>query len=73
MLRLMYLKERPAYTEIYFEFRATISIIESHWFKPATGTRAYEYVVGFVKLSSKLRDARGLDEWSVQRKPVPTF
>ena len=24
-------------------------------------------------LISKLRDARGLDEWSVQRKPVPTF
>ena len=36
--------------------------------------RAYEHIVGFCEaLISKLRDARGLDERSVQRKPVPTF
>ena len=58
----------------YFAFRATISIISlveflnCHW---NACMRAHCRLC--EALISKLRDARGLDERSVQRKPVPTF
>ena len=55
--------------ENYFEFWATISIMESRVF--------FELLLECCSLcealSLELRDARGSDEWSAQRKPILSF
>ena len=53
---------RPQFQESNFNGRI--------FFKLVSGMYAYEHVVAFVKRKTKRRTSS--DEWSAQRKPVPT-